>query len=60
MGFDYAKELVAVDCGRIVETLDAMRGAPLSEMELACWEDLRRAALRGVEVFKVTGKEKGC
>ena len=54
MSLDYAKELVSVDCGRIVETLDAMHGAPLSDEELACWEDLYRAARRGAKLFRVT------
>ena len=57
MSLDYAKELVSVDCGRIVETLDAMRGAPLSEMELECWEDLYLAAKRGAKLFRVTPRD---
>ena len=60
MTYGYANELVAVDCVRIVETLDGMRGMPLSEEELECWEDLYRAAKRGAAVFRVTGKERGC
>ena len=60
MTSDYAKELVAVGCGRLVELLDGMRGLPLSDEELACWEDLYRAAKHGAEVFRVTGEEKGC
>lgn len=60
MTLGYAKELVAVTCGRLVEALDAMRGRPLSDEELSCWLQLRRVALRGAEVFRVTGEEKRC
>lgn len=54
MSLEYTKELVSVACGRIVETLDEMRGAPLSEEEFACWEELYRAAKRGAALFRGT------
>lgn len=59
MSLDYAKELVTVECERLIGALGELAGGDrgmdrLNDVERACWDDLRRAALRGMEVFRVT------
>lgn len=59
MRLDYAMELVTVECERLIRALGELSGGDrgldrLNAVERACWEELRRAALRGMEVFRVT------
>jgi len=59
MRLDYAMELAAVECERLIGALAEMAGGDrgldrLNDVERACWDELRRAALRGMEVFRVT------
>lgn len=61
MRLDYAMELVTVGCERLIRALDELAGGDrglyrLNDAERACWDELRRAALRGIEVFRVTQK----
>jgi hypothetical protein len=61
MRLDYAMELVAVECEQLLRALSELAGGDrgldrLNDEERACWDELRRAALRGIEVFRVTQK----
>ena len=58
MTLDYAMERVTVACERLVDALAGIASLPggtgnLNEGELACWDELRRAAGRGMQVFRV-------
>jgi hypothetical protein len=59
MRLDYAMELVTVECERLIGALAELSGGDrgldrLNDVERACWDELRRAALRGIDVFRVT------
>jgi len=61
MRLDYAMELAAVECEKLVGTLAEMAGGDhgldrLNDVERACWDELRRAALRGMEVFRAASR----
>lgn len=53
MNIEYAKELIAVDCQRIVETIDSIGGdEALTGTEVLSKNRLRAAAQEAIEIFK--------
>lgn len=53
MNLEYAKELLAIDCQRIVETIDSLGGdRNLTDAEVEVKNRLLGAAQEAVEVFK--------
>ncbi len=59
MRLDYAMELVTVECERLISALAELAGGDrgldrLNDEERACWGELKRAATRGMEVFRVS------
>ena len=53
MNLEYAKELLAIDCQRIVETIDSLGGdRNLTDAEVEVKNRLLGAAQEAVNVFK--------
>ena len=53
MNLEYAKELIAIDCQRIVETIDSLGGdKSLTDEEVQAKNRLLGAAQEAVKVFK--------
>ena len=53
MQIEYAKELVAVDCERVLDTLQTFnRSAELTDEQAAVVLALRQAAKEAIRVFK--------
>lgn len=53
MRIEYAKELLAVDCQRIIDTIDAMGGdKDLTDSEVGVKDRLLGAAQEAIDTFK--------